>query len=58
MVPKIHPLHVAGIFNCRFFDYDCLAFIRLSPDAQELFGLGDVISVIQFKHRRHLPGPA
>jgi lipoprotein-releasing system permease protein len=49
MVPKYIRFHVAGIFTSGFFDYDSSwAFIRLS-DAQELFGLGDVISVIQFK---------
>ena len=49
MVPKYIRFHVAGIFNSGFYDYDSSwAFIRLS-DAQELFGLGDVISVIQFK---------
>ncbi len=49
MVPKYIRFHVAGIFSSGFFDYDSSwAFIRLS-DAQQLFGLGDVISVIQFK---------
>ena len=49
MVPKYIRFRVAGIFNSGFFDYDSSwAFIRLA-DAQELFGLGDVISVIQFK---------
>src|SRR5271157_49869 len=49
MVPKYIRFHVAGIFNSGFFDYDSSwAFIRLT-DAQQLFGLGDVISVIQFK---------
>ncbi len=49
MVPKYIRFHVAGIFNSGFFDYDSSwAFIRLS-DAQQLFGLGDVVSVIQFK---------
>ncbi|MGO9863212.1 MAG: FtsX-like permease family protein [Terriglobales bacterium] len=49
MVPKYIRFRVAGIFNSGFFDYDSQwAFIRLA-DAQELFGLGDVISVIQFK---------
>jgi lipoprotein-releasing system permease protein len=38
-----------GIFNSGFFDYDSSwAFTRLS-DAQRLFGLGDLISVIEFK---------
>lgn len=49
MVPKYIRFRVAGIFNSGFFDYDSSwAFIRLK-DAQELFGLGDVVSVIQFK---------
>ncbi len=49
MVPKYIRFHVAGIFNSGFFDYDSSwAFIRLT-DAQPLFGLGDVISVMQFK---------
>ncbi len=49
MVPKYIRFHVAGIFNSGFFDYDSSwAFIRLA-DAQQLFGLGDVISVILFK---------
>ncbi len=49
MVPKYIRFHVAGIFNSGFYDYDSAwAFIRLA-DAQQLFGLGNVISVIQFK---------
>jgi lipoprotein-releasing system permease protein len=49
MVPKYIRFRVAGIFNSGFYDYDSSwAFIRLA-DAQSLFGLGDVISVIQFK---------
>lgn len=49
MVPKYNRFHVVGIFNSGFFDYDASwAFIRLS-DAQRLFGLGDLISVLEFK---------
>src|ERR1700720_172786 len=49
MVPKYSRFHVVGIFNSGFFDYDSSwAFTRL-PDAQRLFGLGDLISVIEFK---------
>jgi len=49
MVPKYNRFHVVGIFNSGFYDYDTSwAFTRLS-DAQRLFGLGDLISVIQFK---------
>ncbi|MFZ0320050.1 MAG: FtsX-like permease family protein [Candidatus Sulfotelmatobacter sp.] len=49
MVPKYSRFRVVGIFNSGFYDYDSSwAFTRLS-DAQRLFGLGDVISVIEFK---------
>jgi lipoprotein-releasing system permease protein len=49
IVPKYSRFRVAGIFNSGFFDYDSSwAFARLS-DAQRLFGLGDLISVIEFK---------
>ncbi len=49
MVPKYSRFRVVGIFNSGFFDYDSSwAFARLS-DAQQLFGLGDLISVMEFK---------
>ena len=49
MTPKYTRFRVAGIFNSGFYDYDSSwAFARLS-DAQRLFGLGDLISVIEFK---------
>ena len=49
MVPKYNRFRVVGIFNSGFFDYDSSwAFVRLS-DAQKLFGLGDLISVLEFK---------
>jgi lipoprotein-releasing system permease protein len=49
MVPKYNRFHVVGIFNSGFYDYDYgWAFVRLS-DAQKLFGLGDQISVVEFK---------
>lgn len=49
MVPKYLRFKVVGIFNSGFFDYDSSwAFTRLS-DSQQLFGLGDLISVIEFK---------
>jgi len=49
LVPKYNRFRVVGIFNSGFFDYDSgWAFARLS-DAQRLFGLGDQISVIEFK---------
>jgi lipoprotein-releasing system permease protein len=49
MVPKYDRFRVVGIFNSGFFDYDSSwAFTRLS-DAQRLFGLGDLVSVLEFK---------
>ncbi len=49
VVPKYKRFKVAGIFNSGFFDYDnSWAFIRLS-DAQRLFDLSDVVSVLEFK---------
>jgi lipoprotein-releasing system permease protein len=48
-VPKYTRFHVVGIFSSGFFDYDSSwAFARLS-DAQRLFGLSDLISVLEFK---------
>ena len=49
LVPKYMRFKVAGIFHSGFYDYDkSWSFARLS-DAQQLFGLGDVISVVEFK---------
>jgi lipoprotein-releasing system permease protein len=49
LVPKYVRFKVVGIFNSGFYDYDkSWAFIRLR-DAQQLFGLGDVASVLEFK---------
>jgi lipoprotein-releasing system permease protein len=49
MVPKYNRLRVAGIFNSGFYDYDSSwAFARLS-DTQRLFGIGDQVSVIEFR---------
>jgi lipoprotein-releasing system permease protein len=49
MVPKYSRFRVAGIFNSGFYDYDSSwAFTRLG-DAQRLFGLGDLVSVLEFK---------
>jgi len=49
IVPKYKRFKVAGIFASGFYDYDNnWAFIRLS-DAQKLFDLTDVVSVLEFK---------
>ena len=49
IVPKYARFKVVGIFSSGFYDYDnTWAFIRLA-DAQRLFDLIDVISVLEFK---------
>src|SRR5579864_9540279 len=49
VVPKYKRFKVVGFFSSGFFDYDnSWAFIRLS-DAQRLFDLSDVVSVLEFK---------
>lgn len=58
MVPKYNRFRVVGIFNSGFFDYDSgWAFTRLS-DSQRLFGLGDLISVLEFKIEDIYQAPA
>ena len=48
-MPKYKRFKVTGVFASGFFDYDnTWAFIRLS-DAQRLFDLSDVVSVLEFK---------
>jgi len=49
VVPKYKRFKVAGVFASGFYDYDnTWAFIRLA-DAQRLFDLSDVVSVLEFK---------
>ena len=49
LVPKYSRFRVVGIFNSGFFDYDSSwAFTGLS-DTQNLEGLGDQITVLEFK---------
>ena len=49
LVPKYARFKVVGIFSSGFYDYDATwAFTRLD-DAQKLFGLGDIVSVLEFK---------
>ena len=49
LVPKYQRFQVVGIFQSGFYNYDSMwAFIRLA-DAQRLYGLGDVVSTLQFK---------
>jgi lipoprotein-releasing system permease protein len=49
LVPKYSRFRVVGIFNSGFFDYDSSwAFTRLA-DTQNLEGLGDQVTVLEFK---------
>jgi lipoprotein-releasing system permease protein len=49
LVPKYQRFRVVGVFNSGFYDYDAgWAFTSLEA-SQQLFGLGDIISDIQFK---------
>ena len=49
VVPKYKRFKVVGVFASGFYDYDnTWAFIRLS-DAQRLFDLTNVVSVLEFK---------
>ena len=49
IVPKYARFKVVGIFSSGFFDVDkTWAFIRLS-DAQRLFDLTDVVSILEFR---------
>ena len=49
LAPKFVSFKVVGIFESGFYDYDkSWGFIRLS-DAQSVEGLGDIISVVEFK---------
>ncbi|HET9182989.1 MAG TPA: FtsX-like permease family protein [Candidatus Angelobacter sp.] len=49
LVPRYDKFKVVGIFNSGFYNYDSSwAFIRLA-DAQNMAGVGDVVSVLEFK---------
>jgi lipoprotein-releasing system permease protein len=49
LVPKYKRFKVVGLFKSGFYEYDISwGLIRLK-DAQGLFGLGDIISAIEFK---------
>ena len=49
MVPKYMRFRVVGIFNSGFYDYDTSWAFTSMADAQNLFGLGNLVSVIEFK---------
>ena len=48
-VPRTRRFRLAGIFDSGFYDYDAnWAFLALAP-AQNLAGVGDVVSVLEFR---------
>jgi lipoprotein-releasing system permease protein len=49
IVPKYVRFKVVGIFQSGFYDYDTAWAITSLSDAQQLFGLGDLVSVLEFK---------
>ena len=49
IVPKYVRFKVVGIFRSGFYDYDTAWALTDLRDAQQLFGLGDVVSVLEFK---------
>jgi lipoprotein-releasing system permease protein len=49
IVPKYVRFKVVGIFQSGFYDYDTTWAYTDLADAQRLFGLGDLVSVIEFK---------
>jgi lipoprotein-releasing system permease protein len=49
LVPKYTRFRVAGIFNSGFYDYDSSWAFASLHEAQQLEGLGDVVTVLEFK---------
>src|SRR5207248_1855736 len=49
IVPKYMHFKVVGLMQAGFYDYDISWALARLADAQRLFGLGDVVSVIEFK---------
>ncbi len=49
IVPKYQRFKVVGIFQSGFYDYDSSWGLTRLSDAQQLFGLTDVVPVLEFK---------
>lgn len=49
IVPKYVRFKVTGVFQSGFYDYDSAWALTDLRDAQKLFGLGNIVSVIEFK---------
>ena len=49
MVPRYQYFRVAGVFDSGFYDFDSTWAFTSLPAAQQLLGLGNVVSVLEFK---------
>jgi lipoprotein-releasing system permease protein len=49
MVPRSRRFRVAGVFDSGFYDYDANWAFATLPATQNLAGVGDVVSVIEFR---------
>jgi len=49
MVPRSRRFRITGIFNSGFYDYDANWVFAKLPAAQNLAGVGDVVSVLEFR---------
>jgi lipoprotein-releasing system permease protein len=51
MVPRSRRFRVAGVFDSGFFDYDANWAFATLPATQNMAGVGDVVSVLEFRVR-------
>jgi len=49
IVPKYVRFKVVGIFDTGFYDYDSAWALTSLPEAQALFGIGDLVTVVEFR---------
>lgn len=49
MVPRSRRFHVTGVFDSGFYDYDANWVFTTMAAAQNLAGVGDVVSVLEFR---------
>ena len=49
LVPRYRYFRVVGVFDSGFYDFDSTWAFTSLPAAQQLLGLGDVVSVIEFR---------
>ena len=49
LVPRYRYFRVVGVFDSGFYDFDSTWAFTSLPAAQQLLGLGDVVSVVEFR---------